>query len=159
MNKIGSKKGIGLIEVVVGAALILVLFSGIISAFNFYLKGAVSLTDNIKAEFLAVEGVEALRSIRDDGFGSFSGIPRATNNYISFNGSKWQSTTTPEIIDGVYSRSFQVRDVMRDGSGQIAPSGTIDPDTLLVEVRVSWADRGKNTERILSTYLTNAVEI
>lgn len=154
-----QNKGIGLVEVVVGAGLIFVVFSGIVSVFNFYLTGAVSLTDNIKAEFLAEEGLEALRSIRDDDWAVFSSIAREQEHSLYFSGTVWQLGTTTEVVDSVFTRSFEVRDVLRNGSGLISPSGTVDPDTLLVEVTVAWEDRGKSSERKISTYLANVLEI
>lgn len=159
MNNIRSNKGIGLIEVVIGAALVFIIFSGIISVFNFYLKDSVSVTDNIKAEFLAVEGLEALRSIRDNGFSGIASLPRDTDIYLAFDGVRWFATTTPEIIDSVYARSFQISDVYRDSFGAIVSSGTLDSDIILGVVRVSWSDKGSVSERYLSTYLTNALEI
>lgn len=154
-----KKQGIGLIEVVIVSALSLVIFSGLVSVFNFYIKKSVSLTDNIKAEFLAVEGLEALRALRDADFASLSALPRDTDRYLYWNGATWLSTTTPETIDSVFSRKFRVFDVYRDVNSNISSSGTLDANILRAEVSVIWTDNATTSTRVISSYLGNVFEI
>lgn len=146
-------------EVVIVSGLVLVIFSGIASVFNFHIKKSVSLTDNIKAEFLATEGLEALRTIRDAGYANISALPRDTDRYLYWNGAAWTATTAPELIDSVFARKFRVFDVYRNGSGDISASGTLDTNILKAEITVVWADNATTSERVISTYLGNVFEI
>jgi hypothetical protein len=152
-------KGIGLVEVVIVSGLVLVIFSGLASVFNFYIKKSVSLTDNIKAEFLATEGLEALRTIRDSSYASLGTLPRDTDRYLYWNGAVWVATTTPELVDGIFERRFRIFDVYRNVSGDIAVSGTLDANILKTEVEVSWMDSATTSKRVISNYLGNVFEI
>ena len=159
MNTFKLKKGVGLVEVVVVSALVLVIFSGIVTVFNFYIKKSVSLTDNVKTEFLAIEGLEAVRTIRDSGYASLGTLPRDTDRYLYWNGAEWVATTTPELIDGVFERKFRIFNVYRDASGDIAASGALDANILKTEVEVSWMDSATTSTRVISNYLGNVFEI
>ena len=67
----------------------------------------------------------------------------------------WLATTSQIIIDGVYERYFTVEEVYRDANDDIVPSGTQDPDTLAILVRVSWQERGRTHTVEIASYLTN----
>lgn len=154
-----TKKGAGLIEVVIASGIVMLLFSGIVSVFNFYLRRSINTTDNVKAEILSEEGLEALRVVRDSGFSNISSLSRNTDHYLEFNGSTFVSTTTAEIVDEVFYRKFRVYDVYRDASLNISESGTLDSDIIKCTVFVSWLENGATTTRELSTYLGNVLEI
>jgi len=157
INSIKKNIGVGLIEVVIVSSLVLVIFSGLMSVFNFYIKKSVTLTDNIKAEFLAEEALEALRVLRDGDFANLSSLPRDTYRYLYWNGTGWLATSTPEVIDGIFTRKFKVFDVYRDGAGNIAPAGTLDAEILLAETSVIWQDNQATSTRTISTYLSNVL--
>lgn len=154
--------GIGLIEIVVGVAIISIALVGIIASFNLYLKSGFTNTQKVKAVFLAEEGVEALRFIRDNGWTiNIASLSTGVTYYFEFEDSIWKSTTTPEIITGVYSRSFVLDDAYRrvgdsDLVASTSPSSkAIDSEARLVTVQVAW---GENNVVEMTTYLMNLFE-
>lgn len=154
--------GIGLIEIVVGVAIISVALAGIITAFNLYLKSGFTNTQKAKAVFLAEEGVEALRFIRDNGWtANITSLSTGVTYYFEFSDSIWKSTTTPEIISNRYSRSFVLDDAYRRvGDSDLvasssASSKAIDSEARQATVKVIW---GENNVIEMTTYLMNLFE-
>jgi hypothetical protein len=154
-----NAKGISLVEVVIGSAIVLVIFSGLVSVFNFYFKHSINLTDNIKAEFLVEEGMEALRSMRDADFLLLSSLSGVGQRHLEWSGTAWIASSTPEIIDGIFHRDFVIESVHRDAFFDIASAGDIDEHTLKATVFVSWLENGATTTRSLETYFGNIFEI
>lgn len=160
MGKAIRSSGFGIIEIVIAAAII---GTAIFSLFNvFVLANRLSgeAGDKISANFLAEEGLEAVRYLRDDGWTkNIAGLSAGTNYYLSFdkNTSRWSmGTVNPGTIDGTFTRVFTVENVSRDSSDNIVSSGgTNDPDTKKINVSITWSERGSTQTLTLSTYLTN----
>ena len=155
-----KKGGFGLLEIVIAVSLI----SGTIFslAFVFLLANTLEThaSNQIRANFLAEEGLEALRSLRHKSFSSnLASLNAGATYYLSFNpvSSNWSVTTiNPGLIDGAYIRSFVVASVSRDGSDNIVSSGgTPDPNTKEFRVSVSWQERGVYSTTTVSTYLSD----
>jgi hypothetical protein len=109
----------------------------------------------IKGELLAEEGLEVLRFYKKDNWATLAAIPSGSTKYLTLTGSTWSMTDTPEMIDGVFSRSFQVFDVMRDGADNIVSTGgTIDPNIRLFRMTVDWMWRSDLVTSSYSTYMT-----
>ncbi|MEK7133350.1 MAG: hypothetical protein AAB771_01535 [Patescibacteria group bacterium] len=160
MKKI-SAKGFGLMEVVVGAAIISVAFFALIGALQKTLNIADLSVKNTQAAFLLEEGMEALRSLRDSGWSAkIAPLSASTSYYFYFDAGGWQATTTNIYVDGIFERSFLPTDVFRDANGNIAASGALDPDIKKIIVFVSWKTKtNATTTREASTYLANLFEI
>lgn len=147
--------GFSLIEVVVGAAILAAAFAGLLGAYRMYLKAAYDTTDRIKAVFLAEEGLEAVRLIRDFGWTENIGsLPLNSLRYISWNGTRFTVTDLPQYINA-FERSFILETVYRDAADSIVSSGAPDPDTRKVTMKVSWPVRGSTSTLSLSAYITN----
>jgi hypothetical protein len=149
-------KGSTLIEVLVVA--------GVLASISLAILGTLSLFSrlhekdmlSIKGQLLTEEGIEALRFIKALGWSSLSNIPSGQTRYLSLGASSWGVTTVPEIIDGVFWRTIKVYQVMRNASDDIVSSGgTIDPNTLLLESKVSWSWRGATSTTEYQAYITN----
>jgi len=156
--KIGnSQRGFSLVEVVIGTALIALALVGLAGAFSFYLKVGLKNTDALKGAFLAEEGVEAVTLLRDASWSNLSLLATGTPYYLSWNGSAWVATTTPALIDGIFTRTITLGDLYRRTSDKdiVATSSpdakTLDTDIKQVTVRVTAA--GVDTS--LQTYLAN----
>jgi len=140
------ERGASLIEVVIGAAIVVVVLIGALSAFQVFLRSGLATTTKLQAAFLAEEGIEAARSIRDRSWSEFSGLSSGTYHLVL--GSQWNTTTTPQLIDGVFTRTISVGDVYRRTSdSDIVPSTSpdskaIDLNTKRVLLRVSWGETG-----------------
>jgi type II secretory pathway pseudopilin PulG len=156
MMKINNKtKGAGLVEVVIGVSLILITLVGLISAYNLFLKTALKNTEILQANFLIEEGLEASRALRDYGWDSnIENLVQGTNYDVIESGGVWQYTSNISLIDGKFYRAITVADVLRDGNDDIASSGTLDSNTKLFTVSISWLEGGATSTRSLSAYLT-----
>ncbi|MEN9621804.1 MAG: hypothetical protein RLZZ67_238 [Candidatus Parcubacteria bacterium] len=149
-------KGSVIIEVVVASAIISLVslaFLGTLSTLAvFHQKDMLS----IKGGLLAEEGLEAVRFVKGSGWSNLSSLPLNTPRYFTLATSSWSVTTTPEIIDGLFYRSFKLNQVSRDGNDDIVPSGgTIDSNTFFAEASVSWRVRNATTTITYKTYVTN----
>jgi len=153
-----SLKGIGLVEVVIGIAILTTIVVGVLSAFRIMVSSSGETIQGLQAQALLEEGLEAVRLIRDGNWSNISSLTTGTSYTLTWNGSLWTLTTTPATIDALFDRRVSIGQVYRDANDDIATSGTLDPNTKKVTVTISW-NRGKvRLSRSLSTYITNIFE-
>jgi Tfp pilus assembly protein PilV len=161
MMKNNFKKGTALVEILVAVFIFSVILGSLITASNMYLSGAGESLRLAKGAYLAQEGIEALKIMRDTSWGSISTLSDNTNYYLYFDISSstnntWKATSTETTIDSIYNRTFKFNSVNRDSSGRIVSNGgTLDSNTEKATVSVSWKLKGATTTKILSTYITN----
>jgi type II secretory pathway pseudopilin PulG len=152
MKNISKEKGITAIEALVGvsiAALILVVSTFTIVQF---INTSHTVADKTQALYLAEEGQELLRFVRDNDWTNISSLSLGTDYYLEIKSADITTTTTPETI-GKYSRSFTLENVERNGDDDIVSSGTEDNDSKYVTVTVEW---GSPTQSVtLESILTN----
>lgn len=150
-------KGMSLIEIIVGLAVIsaALLLLGNIAQYSLRLVEASTM--RLQATFLLSEGAEAVKTMRDRGWAANIGtLSLDVDHYFEFNANQWKATTTPEIIDGAFNRKFVVAGVQRNSSDDIVASGgTPDPDTKKLTVTISWKQGSRQFSESLSTYITN----
>jgi Tfp pilus assembly protein PilV len=152
-----SQQGSVLIEAVVATSVFLVVILGLASTSSFVVRNSLENVTKIQAAFIAEEGAEAVRLLRDESWAS-NIAPRTSGAifYVEFNGAAWRVSTTSSAIDGIFQRSLVVEDVYRDASQNIVASGgSIDPNIKKVTSTVTWNSHGATTTRALSTYLAN----
>ncbi len=156
----GYQRGLSLVEVVVGTALILLSLVALTGAYSFYLKAGLASTDKLKAAFLLQEGVEAVTALRDDAWANLSSLAPGTWQYLHWNGAKWVATSTATTTDGVFARAFRLDEVYRRNADRDIVASTspdakaVDSNARLLTVRVTAPGR----EETLTTYLTNLFE-
>ncbi|HUD04096.1 MAG TPA: prepilin-type N-terminal cleavage/methylation domain-containing protein [Candidatus Paceibacterota bacterium] len=151
-----NNKGFSLAEIIVAAAIITTMVVAIVQAFSISETLQNRQIPFVKAQLLAEENLEALRLIRNTGWGNLSSIPLNTKQYIYFSGSAWSVATTPEIIDGTFYRSFTLSSVSRDSSSNIVSSGgTNDPNTLFASSTVSWSSYNATSSVSYGDYFMN----
>ena|SRR3989338_1682777 len=156
MDKWLTNRGISLVEVVVGTAIILLALTGIITAYNVFVRVGSATLNTIQASLLLEEGVEAVSVMRDYGWSSNIGnLSVGTKYYLSWNGSRWIGTVTATTT-GIYTRYFILQNVSRDSNDDIVASGgTPDPGTKKLTINVAWLSVATTTSRSVSTYITN----
>ena len=159
MEKRATQKGIVLIEVVIVVAILLMVATGLIFANVVYIKTGSFTLSSTKATLLAQEGVEAVKYIRTSGWDSnIDSLTTGTTYYLAFEPSAWSATSTEEVIDGKFFRSFVLDNVDRDSDSDIASSGTLDSNTKKLTVSVSWVGMTGTTTKQIETYITNFLE-
>lgn len=156
-----NKKGFGLIEIVVASAIVSISLFALIGASHAAFRAVDKSLMQKRAEFLAEEGVEAVKVLRDSGWSTYiDPLVSGTTYYPLFNSSTntWSlSTTNPGAIDGIFTRTIVFGDIYRRNSDQDIidisdPSPkTIDSGTMLVTSRVTWEAK----EVKILTYVTN----
>jgi prepilin-type N-terminal cleavage/methylation domain-containing protein len=157
MSKINLKKGFTLIEVLVAIPIFVVVLGSLIVASNLYLSGAGDTLKNTEGAYLAQEGIEAVKILRDYNWTNITSLSTTTNYYLTWDTSSttWKATTTASAINS-FIRTFGIGDVKRDSNGKIVSSGgTFDTNTKKVTVSVSWRSKNGTTTKTLSTYITN----
>ncbi len=149
--------GFGLIEIIIASTL--VSMATVSLAYVFILSARLNdqTIERTRAHFLAEEGLEVVRHLRDKGWtANIKTLSTNTPYYFVFDtaSSQWSLTTTPQsTIDGVFSRTLVVSPVSRDVSDNIVLSGgTNDIDTLKAVSMVTW---GGSQSVQIPTYITN----
>lgn len=128
------KRGVGLLDSIVGVALMSIIFVGIAGVF----KLSIELVSNNKARIgalaLAQEQMEYLSSLNYDALGTVGGIPSGAVSQV-----------TQEVLNGItYTRRTLIRyiDDPNDGLDANDENGVIT-DSKEIKVEVSWATRGQ----------------
>lgn len=152
-----SQEGFSLVEVIFATSIILILVLALVGIHNVYLNLSTSNLDTTKAVFLSEEAVEAMRFIRNDSWEDNVAILTLDTPYhLALSAGTWTLTGTYALIDNKFERTLQFSSVYRDAEGRIVSSGgTLDPDSRLVSVSVSWPYKGATTTKTIMTYLNN----
>ncbi len=156
MNK--AKSGISILEVVLAVAVFAIFgvpaIGAIVRGFS---VNRLALEEVIATQF-ASEGIEAMRSIKNQSFSlvvdtTAAGVVRNGSNVWAFSGLN-NTYAAPKT----YTRILKVESVNRDGSGNIVPTptGTVDSLTKRVTSTVTWSfSTGRPESVSLSAYLSD----
>lgn len=150
-------RGFGLIEIIVGGAILATSLLGISAYYQQSLRVSHTTAEIVQASFLLEEGLETAKFFRDASWTNVSAPTTGTTYYLTWSGTNWATSTTANVyVDSTFERTLRLDDVYRDGSDDIVSSGgTLDVGTRKATVTVSWWDRTATTTRTISTYLTN----
>jgi type II secretory pathway pseudopilin PulG len=157
MTRGSQQLGISLIEVLVGVSIITVSLIAIGFSVTAYVDARAALLVNTKSMYLAEEGYETLRAIRDVDWNTVEALALDTEHYFDISTSTIGVTGTPEIIDTDYRRWFVLQEVHRNSDDDIvAPGGlgvtTVDPGARDVTVYVQ-SPTGTSSLRAILTNL------
>lgn len=151
-----NKKGITAVEAVVGVSIAALILTFTTHTIVRFIRTSGDSADKTQALFLAEEGLEFTRYIRDDAWGNISALTNGATNYIEVGASTITTTTTPEVI-GQFTRSFIIEPIYRDSNDDIVPStepsATADTDSKEVEAIVTWGNPAKSVS--LKTIVSN----
>ncbi len=153
----GKHRGMGIVEVIIGAAIIATGILALIDAYTTYVRFALANQKNVQAAYLAEEGLEVVTFFRDTSWVNIKGLSTSTPYYLQWNSTKWATSTSQQYIDG-FLRSVQLLDVYRDGSNRIITNGSLgayDPDARKVIVQIDYAEKEATTTKTMTTYITN----
>jgi type II secretory pathway pseudopilin PulG len=150
-------RGITSIEVVIGVSIAGVVLVYAMYAITQFINSARDVGDHTQALYLAEDGLELVRFMRDKNWSTFDSIPLNTTRYISISSTDILPTATTETI-GNFTRSFQVSNVYRNTSTDDIVASTTggsaaDPESKYVTMTVSWGASGETVS--LSTILVN----
>ncbi len=154
-----KNKGFGLLEIVIAVAIVGGALWALASVFLLAERAQELSREKLQAVFLAEEGLETLRYLRDSGWSSnIATLSINTDYYLSFDSgaSQWSIVSTPPAkIEGVFERSFRIENVLRDSGANIAPVGTNDPETRKIIMNVAWSFQQSSENVSLEAYLAD----
>ena len=156
----GQKAGFGLLEIVIAVSIISAVIFSLSFVFLISQKLEATSSNKIRANFLAEEGLEAARFLRDKSWSvNLASLSAGTNYYLAFAAvtSTWSiGAVGPDKIDNLFYRKVTTENVQRDSSDNIVSSGgTNDPDTKKIDVEVAWQELGATSTVMISTYLSD----
>lgn len=131
-----DKKGFSLAEVLVAGTVFTMVMVAVCSLLYIANDSSRQSVERTKALYLAKEGIEATRSIRDVNFNNLT----AGDHGLKIINNVWQFSDTSDSIDG-YVRKINIQDV--------------NSRIKLIKSTVDWSVNGKRQENLfLTTYLT-----
>lgn len=155
MKRSSLQRGVSVIEVLIGVGIFALVTVFVTHSISLFLESADRSQHSLRALYLAEEGHEALRYLRDENWDTIDNLSVDTTYYLSMSAASVATTTTPEVINGYYNRSFVLREVYRDSDDDIVASTTVgaslDTGSRFVVMRVGWGSE----EVSLQTLLTN----
>ena len=154
-----GNKGFSLIEVLIACTILSLSVLSLISASTKGLQVSRQALRQTQVAYLLEEGGEAVKSIRNDAWSNISGLTNGTTYYISFNTgtNKWTTSTTPNTIDSIFTRTVVISAVNRDSNDDIVTSGgTLDSLTKKVTVTVTYTlPDNISSSKTLSFYISD----
>jgi prepilin-type N-terminal cleavage/methylation domain-containing protein len=137
MKNLKSTSGFSLIEVLLAVALFGLILTGFVGAFIYGQQSTALAGARSRAVFLAEEGLEAVRNIRDEDF-----VNLIDGTYgLAISGNQWNFSGNSDTSD-IFTREIEI--------------ATIDDDRKLVISKISWQQNLQRLGEIsLQTYLTN----
>ncbi len=152
------RRGISLVEVIIGTALFAVVGALTVQGLWLFFTEATRVREETKALLLAIEGQEMVRGIRDADWSDITALTVGNTYSLSVGAGTLALGTTPEVIDG-YTRTVVVSAAYRNSNDELVPQGTSgavsDPGSRLVTVTVAWD--GEEVE--LASLVTNIFDI
>ena len=134
-----SRRGQSLIEALAAIAVTMLVVTSLVGLGVSAIRSATVSRNRALAVSYAQEAMEAIRSIRDRGYGELSSCSGTRKVYWS--GSRWECQSGAETLDSIFTRSFTASEVT--------------PGKLQVAVRVTWIDNAGSHTMNLDSYLTN----
>lgn len=148
--------GIALIEVLIGIAIVGAVLVVVSHTIILFLDSSEQVLRQTQAVYLAEEGQELMRYLRDENWNTIANLSEGTVYYLSVSTSTVSVTTTAELIDGRYTRSITIDQLRRDAENDVVTSGgSVDPEGRMVSVDVTW-DGGSVS---LSSIITNLYDL
>ena len=167
MKRGKSANGFSILEVILAAALFIILATGAVTiVINGYNSNRLGQEMTVANQF-AAEGIEAMKSIKNQAYTTLTACPAgpATNGVVrdeatfTWKCSGSDNTLTHNSGDD-FIRTIKIEDVQRDDAPPagniVASGGTLDPDTKKVTSTVTWNFSAARPETIsLVSYLSD----
>ena len=151
-------RGVGIIEIIAATTVAAIFFSAIYALLVFSLETMQKSVREVEAVYLAKEGIEAVRFMRNEGWSAnILPLVNGTTYYLDIVGNEWALLTVdPGPVSGVYTREVVFGEVIRDINDDINTVGAVDSGTRKLTVTVDWTDIGGDANNItIETYMTN----
>lgn len=127
-------KGLSILEITLAIAMFALIGVAASNTIVFNFSANRRAEDNLQASLYLQEGIEAVRNIKKS---EFTNMVNGTYGLSSTSGT-WELSGSSDTFDK-YSRQVIISDAHRDASGNLTSSGTVDPLTKRITVRVQWS--------------------
>jgi len=153
-------RGFSLFEVVVAIGILAFVSVGGLAALISLVRSSAETVKEIQATALLVEGVEAVKFMRDSGWATkINNLNRGTNYQLELVNGAWSATTTASNLLTDFSRVIKIENAYRDSNGDIVSSGSsADQYLVLLTVTVSWPPIQNTRSKTIQTYVANVFE-
>ncbi|MDP3934715.1 MAG: hypothetical protein Q8Q46_00605 [Candidatus Giovannonibacteria bacterium] len=155
-------RGFGILEIVIAVSIISATIFSLSFVFIMASRLESESLNKIRANFIAEEGLEAMRFLRDQSWAANLGsLSAGTTYYLAFTTttSTWSAGTNGSEIDNLFLRKVTAENVSRDPSTQniesIYNAANNDPDTKKINVSVEWQERSATKMVNISAYLSD----
>lgn len=153
-------QGLSIVEILFGLALFAIVFVFIMQTLTVFFLNHARVLEQTQAVYLAESGQEYVRYLRDDDWNTLDDLLTGVTYYLSVSSSTVATSSSPEVINGKFTRSFILWPAYRDGDDDLVASttagATTDAGSFMVVVRVTW---GVDEEVQLHSLLTNLQNI
>jgi type II secretory pathway pseudopilin PulG len=147
-------RGQMVIEVIVAVSIFAIIAASSVMAIVGSLSTARLAEEESQATFIASEGLEAVKSIRNQAWASLVTGPHGASKASGV----WAFLGTADVDPSLkFTRVINIADVGRDANGNIIGSGgTADPETKKITATVSWDfTPTRHNSVVMNLYLTN----
>lgn len=147
-----KEKGQLVLEVMIATTIFSLVGFTMIQLILFSFIGIRRGINQVKAQALSQEGIEAVRAVKNRDWDSL-----VAANYIAEDSAgEWVLSSGSEDQIGNFTRTISISDVYRDNNYNISESGSLDEYTKLVEVETEWETENGNLNSVKRTeYFTN----
>lgn len=149
-----KQAGVALVEVLIALGIIASILVAVGFSVATYVSARSELLNNTKALYLAEEGYEMLRVLRDEDWNIINDLNLDTIYYFDVSTTTIAISTTPEVIDDNFYRSFVLQEVYRDNNDDITSSTTagasVDIGSLYVTVSVGYLSGTSSLQALIT---------
>lgn len=151
------KKGTTIIELLVVLGIVSMVFFSINHLILLGFQTSFLGLTYTKGILLAQEGLEVMRILKTQSWQSnIASLNALTPYYPTLSGTTWSlQTSSPGLLDNLFTRFLTIENVYRDGNNNIASLGTLDNNTKKVTVTTRWQTTIGQKEIIIPAYITN----
>lgn len=150
-----SESGLSLIELILAMSIFMIIIGGAIGVLLQGINSNRSGNERIIALQYASEGMETVRSIKNQDFNNLDNNP---STGIARTGNVWTFSGSSNTFNTRFNRVLSISDTQRDCNSNniITSGGYVDPNTKQVTSKVTWDfSTGRQNTVELKSYLTN----
>lgn len=149
-------QGVTVVEILIGVSLFALIVVFVTHTLTLYFVNAGLVQEKTKALYLAEEGQEVMRYLRDENWDYFTDLTPGDTYYLEVSTSTLTTTMTNTLIEGLYTRSVVITQAYRDDDNDLVTSGTpgasVDSESFIITTTVSWGS-GESVQ--LEGFLSN----
>jgi Tfp pilus assembly protein PilV len=157
-----NARGVSIVEVLIASAIIMTSVVSIMGVYGGLTSIAIRNTAKVQAGMLLDEGAEALRFMRDVSWNAnINPLVNGTTYTLYWDHTVanygWRATTTRDMIDDQFDRTFILSSVYRDATSYdiVNTGGTLDAGTRKATISVFWFDGVATSTKSIIMYLYN----